>query len=190
MDIILASSSPRRISLLKKWGLKFKIIPACVDETTKLTKPSFTVRYLAEKKGDFIYSKFPNSLIISADTVVALNRRIVGKPKTKKESEQIIRELNGSIHKVYTGVALIYKGKKNVFYDIARVKMKKLPENQLRKFFGKHLDKAGSYAVQDENDNFVEKIYGDYYTVVGLPYYKLAKELKKFAVNLKIAAVI
>jgi septum formation protein len=182
--IILASSSPRRIVLLKEWGLSFSVVPSGIDEKTNLTKPSYLVKSLAYKKGQFVADRHPNKLIISADTIVVLNGHIIGKPKNKKESESIVRELNGSSHKVYTGVALIYKDKKSVFYDVASVKMKKLTESKLRQLFGKHMDKAGSYAVQDTDDNFVDKIYGDYYTVIGLPHIKLLNELKKFNIKL------
>ncbi|MDR2399233.1 MAG: Maf family protein [Endomicrobium sp.] len=184
--IILASSSSRRITLLKEWGLSFDVVPSKIDEKTSFTKPSYLVKSLAYQKGRFIADKYPNSLVISADTIVVLNGRIIGKPKSKKASERIVRELNGSTHEVYTGVALICKDKETIFYDIACVKMKKLPEVELKKFFGKHMDKAGSYAVQDSDDSFVDKISGDYYTVVGLPYIKLIKELKKFGVKLSI----
>jgi septum formation protein len=183
-EIILASVSPRRITLLKEWGLSFDIVPSGVDEKTNLIKPSYLVKSLAYQKGRFVADKYPNSLIISADTIVVLNGRIIGKPKDKKESKDIVRELNGSKHKVYTGIALIHKDKESVFYDVAYVKMKKLSEPELKQLFGKHMDKAGSYAVQDSGDNFVGKIYGDYYTVVGLPHIKLKKELKKFNVHL------
>ncbi|MDR3256119.1 MAG: Maf family protein [Endomicrobium sp.] len=186
-QIILASLSPRRISLLKQWGLSFKIISNGVDETTNLVKPSYIVKELAYRKGCCVAQKYSNALVLSADTIVVLNNKIIGKPRSKKESEKIIRELNGSVHKVYTGVAIIHKNKQSVFYDVANVKMRKLSENALSQLFGKHMDKAGAYAVQDSNDNFVEKIYGDYYTVVGLPYIKLAQELKKFKINLKPA---
>jgi septum formation protein len=182
--IILASSSPRRIALLKDWGLSFSVVPSGIDEKTNLTKPSYLVKNLAYKKGRVVADSHPDKLIISADTIVVLNGHIIGKPKNKKESENIIRELNSSSHKVYTGVALIYKDKKSLFYDVASVKMKKLPETKLKQLFGKHMDKAGSYAVQDTNDSFVDKIYGDYYTVVGLPHIKLLKELKKFNIKL------
>ncbi|MCL2485753.1 MAG: Maf family protein [Endomicrobia bacterium] len=184
--IVLASASPRRISLLKEWGLDFEILPSDIDEKTALKKPSYIVKDLSCKKGFDIAGKRPQALIISADTIVFLNGRIVGKPKDKKESEKIIRELNGSIHKVYSGVSIIdnVSGKSSVFYDVALVKMRKLPEARLKELFGKHMDKAGAYAVQDTNDDFVEKIYGDYYTVVGLPYVKLARELKKFGVTI------
>ena len=186
--IILASGSPRRISLLKEWGLKFEVLPSGADETTKLERPSSIVKELSLRKGrDVAKTIHGKAVIISADTMVLLNGKITGKPKNKKDSEKILRELNGSFHKVYTGVAVIDKtsNKESVFYDIAKVKMKKLSEENLRKLFGKHMDKAGAYAVQDSNDGFVEKIYGDYYTVVGLPFFKLKKELGHFGIKLK-----
>jgi septum formation protein len=184
--IILASSSPRRVTLLKELGLSFDVVPSAIVEKTNLTKPSYLVKSLAYKKGRFIADKYPNALVISADTIVVLNGRIVGKPKSKKESESILAELNGSAHQVYTGVALICKDKQTIFYDAVCVKMKKLPEVELIKLFGKHMGKAGSYAAQDSDDSFVDKISGDYYTVVGLPRIKLIKELKKFGVKLPI----
>lgn len=186
-EIVLASASPRRVELLKKWGVKFEICPSRVDETTSLKKPSNIVKSLALKKALDVSAKHKNALIIAADTIVVLNGRIVGKPKNKKESQKIIEELNGSRHKVYTGVALVEGKKQNVFYDAAIVKMHTLSKKELSKLFGKHLDKAGSYAVQDKNDNFVEKIYGDYYTVVGLPQAALKKEIKKFGVKFRRA---
>lgn len=184
--IILASASPRRISLLKEWGMDFEVVPSGVDENTDLKRPSYIVKELSYRKGNDVASR-KNGLIISADTIVVLNGKIVGKPKDEAESESILRELNGSVHKVYTGVAIIdsISQTQSVFYDCAGVKMRKLPESELRQLFGKHMDKAGAYAIQDTDDDFVEKIYGDYYTVVGLPYIKLSKELTKFGVKLK-----
>lgn len=186
-EIILASSSPRRISLLKEWGFIFKAVPSGADENIDLKKPSSIVKELAYRKADYIAPKYPQALIISADTIVVLKGKIIGKPKDKKEAESIIRDLNGSLHRVYTGVAIIDNllNKKSVFYDYASVKMKNLPDNELEKFFGKHMDKAGAYAVQDKNDKFVDKVYGDYYTVVGLPYTKLIEELKDFNIIIK-----
>ncbi len=184
IKIILASASPRRIELLKKWGLKFSICPANIDEQIKFKKPSSIVKHLSYQKARFVKEKNPKSIVIGSDTIVVLNGEILGKPKDKKDSEKIIRELNGSLHRVYTGVSILSDNKEIVFYDVAKVKMQKLSEEELKKLFGKHMDKAGSYAVQDKNDCFVKKIYGDYYTVVGLPYIKLREKLKLFKIYL------
>ena len=185
MKIILASSSPRRIQLLKDWGLKFEISPANIDERTKLKRPSSIVKYLSYQKAKSVKEKNPGSIVIGSDTIVVLNGEILGKPKNKKDSERIIRELNGSLHRVYTGVAILSDNKEIVFCDVAKVKMQNLSEGELKKLFGKHMDKAGSYAVQDKDDCFVKKIYGDYYTVVGLPYIKLKEKLNLFKIFLQ-----
>lgn len=183
--IILASASERRINLLKEWGLKFKIYPSNINEVSVYKKPSFIVKDIALQKAKNIQHQFKDSIIISADTIVVLNGKIIGKPQSKKHSDEILRELNGSLHKVYTGVTILKDEKKVVFYDVAKVKMQKLSNDKLYNLIGKHMDKAGAYAVQDRNDCFVKKIYGDYFTVVGLPYNRLKKELRKFSVNLK-----
>ncbi|MDR3049240.1 MAG: Maf family protein [Elusimicrobiota bacterium] len=184
-QIILASASPRRISLLKEMGITFKIIPSRIKEDTHFVKPSYIVRDLAYRKGISVSQSYPNSIVLSADTIVVLNKKIIGKPQNMKESQEIIRKLNGSLHKVYTGVFVKdnVSNKQICFYDCANVKMKKLSEQELGKFFGENMDKAGGYAVQDTNDSFVDRVYGDYYTVVGLPIKKLKKELKRFNIR-------
>lgn len=185
MNIVLASKSPRRIELLKKWGIKFKICPSSLGEVITHRRPSAIVKSLSYQKAKSIKNQYPNSIVIGADTIVVLNGKIVGKPKNKQHSIEILNELNGSLHKVYTGVTILSENKKIIFYDVAKVRMKKLSQEQLQLLFGKHMDKAGSYAVQDKDDNFVKKIYGDYYTVVGMPYIKLKSKLKQFKINLK-----
>lgn len=183
--IILASQSPRRIKLLKKWGLCFDIIPSTIKEKIIHKRPSAIVKSLSYQKAKSVKKDYPGAIVIGADTIVVLNGKIVGKPKNKQHSIQILNELNGSLHKVYTGVSILTDNKEIVFYDAAKVKMQKLSNEKLKTLFGKHMDKAGSYAVQDKDDCFVKKIYGDYYTVVGMPYIKLKKKLKKFKIYIK-----
>jgi len=183
--IILASLSPRRIQLLKEWGLNFDVVPSNIDEAHNLKRPSSIVKYLSYKKAESVKKNNPNSIVVGSDTIVVLNGKILGKPKNKQHSIDMINELNGSIHRVYTGVSILSDKLNIVFYDVAIVRMKRLPNHDLQKLFGKHMDKAGAYAVQDKNDSFVKKIYGDYFTVVGLPYIKLKEKLKLFNINLK-----
>ncbi len=183
--IILASASERRITLLKKWGLKFKIYPSNINEISAYKRPSAIVKDLAMQKAKNIQKIFKDDIIISADTIVVLKGKIIGKPKDHEHSDKILKDLNGSIHKVYTGVSILSGNKSVVFYDAAKVKMRRLTTEKLMKLAGKHMDKAGAYAVQDTDDDFVEKIYGDYFTVVGLPYIKLKKKLSQFGIKLK-----
>ena len=184
-QIVLASKSPRRIELLKKWGLKFKSISSDIEEKTVLKRPSAIVKYLSFEKAAEVRKNVKNSIIIAADTIVVLNGKTLGKPINKKHSVEILNGLNGSLHKVYTGVTIMSNTKTVVFYDVASVKMQTLAKDKLNALAGKHMDKAGAYAVQDKDDCFVKKIYGDYFTVVGLPYIKLKKELKKFKITIK-----
>ena len=184
--IVLASASERRITLLKKWGLKFEVCPSRISEKIKFIKPSAIVKDLSLQKAKAVQKQKEDKIIISADTIVVLHGEIIGKPKNKKHALQILNELNGSKHKVYTGVTIISPERQEVFYDVATVKMRKLKQDKIKLLSEKNLDKAGAYAVQDKQDNFVEKIYGDYYTVVGMPYHKLKEKLKLFNINLKL----
>lgn len=177
--------SPRRIELLKNWGLKFDIIPSNINERHNLKRPSSIVKYLSYKKAELIKKNNPNHIVIGSDTIVFLNGKILGKPKNKQQSISMVKELNGNTHRVYTGVSILSSKLNVVFYDVAVVKMKKLSDYELQKLFGKHMDKAGSYAVQDKKDSFVKKIYGDYFTVVGLPYIKLKEKLKLFNIAIR-----
>jgi len=187
LPVILASVSPRRIGLLKEWGVKFKVIPSHISEQTLLIKPSEIVKDLALKKAKSVAAKLKKGLVIGADTIVVLGGHIIGKPKDELHSREILSKLNGSIHRVYTGVAAVNAetGDEKTVFEVSRVKMKRLTSYELTKFAGKHMDKAGAYAVQEKADAFVEKIYGDYYNVVGLPYLKTKKLLKGFGITLR-----
>jgi septum formation protein len=182
--IILASGSPQRQDLLRRWGLKFEVCPSDIKESTHFKSPHCIVKDLSLQKALNVLPKYPKDIIIASDTIVVLDGKIIGKPKNFEESKQIIESLNGSLHKVYTGVSIIdgLNKKVCVFFDAAQVKMKRLDDGKLSKLFGNHTDKAGSYAIQDKNDEFVEKFEGDYYTIVGLPHIKLKLYLKKFNV--------
>ena len=186
-SIILASASPRRIGLLKEWGLKFRVLPSNIHEHSSLIKPSGIVMELALQKARSVAGKHRKGIVIGADTIVVLNGHIIGKPKDELHSREILSKLNGSVHRVYTGVAVIdaASGKEKFGYEVSRVKMRRLTSYELTRLAGKHMDKAGAYAVQETGDQFVEKIYGDYYNVVGLPYTKTKGLLKQFGIGLK-----
>lgn len=189
LPIILASASPRRTGLLKAWGLKFKVMPSCIDEHTSSKKPSGIVMDLALQKARSIAGKLKKGIVIGADTIVVLGGHIIGKPKDELHSREILSKLNGSVHRVYTGVAAVDagSGREKVAYEVSRVKMRRLTSYELTRLAGRHMDKAGAYAVQEKGDQFVEKIYGDYYNVVGLPYSKTKILLKQFGIALRAA---
>lgn len=174
IKFVLASESPRRKKLLSSLGVKFVSTKHLYKEPTKIKTvscPSNFVRLLATKKALSVKQKFKDFIIISADTIVVLNKELIGKPDNPEHAKKILTKLSGTRHKVYTGICLLYP-KKNIKicdYEVSTVYTRKLSKEEIIKFSKKHLDKAGAYAVQEKNDAFVKKIDGDYYNVVGFP---------------------
>ncbi len=172
--IVLASESPRRKELLASFGVEFISTKHLYKEPIKLKAvscPSRFVKFLSIKKAQSVSQKFKDFIIISADTIVVLNKEIIGKPKNVKNAEKILTKLSGTKHKVYTGMCLLYPKKKIRVcdYEVSTVYTRKISKEEIIKFSKKHLDKAGAYAVQEKEDLFVKKIDGDYYNVVGFP---------------------
>jgi len=182
-QIYLASKSPRRKKLLTQLSIKFKSFPVnLIEEIFDGEHPVKTVKRLALHKSDAAIKKIKSGIVISADTIVVLNKEIIGKPKNKKDAFNILYKLSGKTHEVYTGFAIcnIDSGKKIVDYEKTRVKFRKLLPREIRSYIktGSPMDKAGAYGIQDDfGAVFVEKIHGCYYNVVGLPLSKFYKRL-------------
>ncbi len=185
--IILASNSPRRRELLKNIGLEFEVIPDNTPEPmdTQLS-PADMVMMLSKFKGENVLSSISgedDAVIISADTVVSIDGKILGKPKSEAEAFEMLSLLSGKSHTVYTGVYIIEKSSKKSanFYEKTEVYFKSLDINEIRDYINSRepMDKAGSYGIQDLGSLFVEKINGDYFNVVGLPVCHLGKVLAK-----------
>ena len=182
--LILASKSPRRIEILKSLGEKFEIIPSqCAEKSTK-KRPSARVVELAMQKAFDVAQKYPAATVIGADTLVFCKGEIIGKPKDKQDALRILKKLNGSWQSVYTGVCLVCKGQQKLVYgyDVSHCKARRLSLKELTQYAGKHMDKAGAYAVQDDEDPFIEKIVGSRSNVVGFPvefFTSLCKEFTK-----------
>jgi septum formation protein len=180
--LILASGSPRRRQILKENGYRYRVEPSGVSERVpKGTPPAAMVKMLAERKARFVARRFPDALVLGADTTVYINGHIVGKPLNPAHARRMLRELSGAWQKVYTGVALAWDGGKKTVRGaaVSRVKMRRLSEDEIRRASTKHLDKAGGYAVQEEEDAFVDRIVGDYDNVVGLPMRLVKKLLRR-----------
>lgn len=176
MDIILASKSLRRQELLGKIVNDFKIVESNFDETTiKFNgNPEEYVKTLAFNKAKEVANKLENtSIIISADTVVVLENKILGKPKNKKDAECMLRSLSGNNHKVYTGVCVLDTATNTLKQEavLTEVKFGKLTNKVIQEYIdtGDPMDKAGAYGIQGFAAVFVEKINGCYYNVMGLP---------------------
>ncbi|MBP5286618.1 MAG: septum formation protein Maf [Elusimicrobiales bacterium] len=176
--IILASKSPRRRMLLSEAGISFRCIPADIIEKTSCIRPSFRVRDLARQKAEAVAELNPEMPVLGSDTLVYCKGEILGKPADTADALRMLKMQNGSWQSVYTGVAVVWKKKKLILSAtaVSHCKARKLPEEELEKIARKHLDKAGAYAVQDKDDQFIEKTEGSFDTIVGLPVF-LVKEL-------------
>jgi len=189
MKIILASTSPRRIELLRGLGLNVKVVGSRVKESKfDIKNPEKLVKTLALTKAQEVARRTKEGIIIGADTIVVLKGKILGKPKDSKEAKSMLRELSGETHEVLTGLAVIDAsiGKTRVDFVRTKVKFRKLSEEEIANYVAtyKPFDKAGAYAIQEKAGLFVEKIDGCYFNVVGLPLARLAEILKEFDVTL------
>ncbi len=185
--IILASQSPRRKKILEQIGLDFKIVVSDFDETTiEFKTPQEMVEKLSFEKAKIIAGKYPNAIIIGADTTVIFREEIIGKPKSKADAIRILKLLSGNIHEIVTGFT-VTEGRKSITKHVeSRVKFKKLSDEEIDAYVatGEPMDKAGGYGIQDKGGLFIEKITGDYFNVVGLPIFALSKALKVFGVDI------
>ena len=188
MKVILASGSPRRKELLKLIVPKFEVITSQIDEQIeeKLT-PEEKASKLANMKAKDVFSNTSGDrVVIGSDTMVAKDGKVYGKPKNNENAKQIIKELlrGDKTHEVITGLSVIIekdsKIKEYNTYDKAKIYLKDMTDDEIEKWIntGKASDKAGAYAIQEEFCVFVEKIDGNYTTIVGLPTHKLYDILK------------
>ena len=190
MNIILASASPRRKEILENTNVKFKIMASDIEELTlEGESPCQMVMRLAFEKGMDIASKQKSDLIISADTIVVLDNKVLGKPKDEVEAIHMIESLSGKTHQVITGISLINleNNKKIIDYVISNVKFKNLSKEDINDYIrtNESLDKAGAYGIQGYGALLVDEIQGDYFNIVGLPISRLSDLLKKyFNINL------
>ena len=189
MNIVLASASPRRRELLTMLGVEnFKIIPAVGEEIIDQSMaPEEIVRVLSLEKATEV-SKLcdDTAVIIAADTVVAQNGEIMGKPVSKDEAFQMLSKLSGKNHTVFTGVTVMLGQKTLTEYERTSVRFRELTEREILAYIetGEPMDKAGSYGAQGIGSLFVEGIEGDFFNVMGLPLCRLSKMLEKLGVNL------
>ncbi|MBO8160961.1 MAG: septum formation protein Maf [Thermosipho sp. (in: Bacteria)] len=173
MKIVLASSSPRRSELLKRLNIPFEIRPSNIKEEIEEKDPKNHVLILSKLKAKSVERK-QNEAIIAADTVV-FYKSILGKPKDYSSAYEMLKNLSGKWHDVYTGVTLLIDNEEISFFEKTNVKFKQL-SNELIEFYlktGEPFDKAGAYGIQGFGSILVEKIIGDFYNVMGLPISKL-----------------
>jgi septum formation protein len=180
--IILASASPRRKEILELADLKFDVMPSDAQEITTKTAPNEVVMELASLKAKDIYKKSEKqSMIVGADTVVAYQGQILGKPTDEADAKRMLTMLSGQTHEVYTGVCIIEDGKTKTFYEETKVTFYEISDEQIDHYIktGEPMDKAGSYGIQGKAAVFIKGIEGDYYNVVGFPIARFLQEITK-----------
>ncbi|MCF6092704.1 Maf family protein [Microaerobacter geothermalis] len=187
--IILASSSPRRKELLGNLGLQFEVEASDADETiSDFLSPSENVMELALRKAKAVSQWKREGIIIGADTIVVLENEILGKPRDQEDAFSMLTRLQGRIHVVYSGVALIdMDNQKEVKgFQSTKVHMVPLGSEEIKRYVatGEPMDKAGSYAIQGMGATLIDWIEGCYFNVVGLPLAFLREELKKLGIRI------
>lgn len=193
--IILASASPRRKEIFEKAGIPFTISTSDKEEIITKQTPEEIVVDLASMKAEDVALKYEgNVIIIGADTMVALDGVIMGKPKDEEDAIRMLNLLSGNKHKVYTGVSVIIKNakesgkdrKKLNFLESTDVWVRNMTKQQIDDYIttGEPFDKAGAYAIQGRFSVHIEKISGDYNNIVGFPIAKLYSVLLKEGIDI------
>ena len=186
--MILASASPRRKEILENFGFSFKTIVKNIDETSNKTRAEEKILEIAEKKARATAIDFPDENIVGADTVVVVDGKILGKPKDEKEAFSMLKSLSGRSHEVITAFSFININKNISYsdYEITKVYFKNLTDDEINWYINtkEPMDKAGAYGIQGKGAFFVEKIEGDFFSVMGFPLGKFVRFLNKTGFNL------
>ncbi len=194
LRIVLASGSPRRRELLGQIGIKFEVCVSDVEERASSSEPSLLVRELSAQKAEAVFCTLEayegSLLVIGADTVVACDGEILGKPGDEGRAREMLKRLQGRSHEVYTGVTLLYRQgggaqasypvEKRSFYESTGVRFFSMSDEEIEAYAatGDPLDKAGAYGIQGLCARYISGIEGDYNNVVGLPLGRLYQEIK------------
>jgi septum formation protein len=185
LPIYLASKSPRRRKLLKQLGINFKAFSVnSIEDFLDGEHPIDCVKRLANEKMEIAKNRVNNSIIITADTIVVLKGKVIGKPTSKTDAVKILTQLSGNVHTVYTGLCVLNQKTDRLLFDFeeTEVEFRALNKDEIIDYVdgGSPMDKAGAYGIQDDfGAVFVKRINGCYYNVVGLPLTKLYSALRK-----------
>ena len=172
MKTILASASPRRKELLSLAGIEYEVVVSeCEEILPEKILPHEAVMLLAKQKAEDVFSRNSDCMVIAADTVVALEDKILGKPKDEDDAFNMLSSLSGRQHTVYTGVCIMTKKKTDCFFVGTDVEFYSLTEKEIREYIAtkEPMDKAGAYGIQGKGFVLVKGIHGDYFNGVGLP---------------------
>jgi len=184
--VVLASGSPRRHDLLNLVGISHEVRPANIDETMRAREnPHRHAERLAREKATEVATRDPNLITIGADTIVVVNRKVLGKPTDADHAAVMLRQLSGRQHTVITAVAVSRGKKLRSAVEEVRVKFRKLRDDEIDAYIatGEPMDKAGAYGIQGYGATIVECVEGDYFAVMGLPLARLVGLLRDVGVR-------
>lgn len=184
-SLILASASPRRLELMRQLGLEFEVAPSKAAELEREDlSPGELARANAGIKAGAVARRFPDAVVVGMDTLVALGRRVYGKPGSMARAREMLAELAGREHTVFTGVCLMQlrSRRRRVFAEMTRVKFRPLTSRDIDAYCAQAnpLDKAGAYGIQEHGELIVESIHGSFSNVVGFPLERTQAELRDF----------
>ncbi|WP_447970039.1 Maf family protein [Nitrospira sp. M1] len=182
--LILASTSPRRRELLTLLDIAFTIVaPTCEEIPSYAYSPNEQANVFARDKAQSVSALYPQHLVLGSDTVIEIEKTLLGKPDNLQDAENMLRQLRGQVHHVHTGVALLQQSTSLSisFVETARVWIKDFTDTELNQYLStqESLGKAGAYSIQGEGAKLIENIEGDYPAIVGLPLWKTAKLLEQ-----------
>jgi len=188
-SIILASDSPRRAELLRQSGLEFRIVPS---DASEIRHDQLTAREISQinayRKARSVAKRFPDALVLGADTVVSLEAALFGKPATLEQAYEMLEELQGRTHEVVTGICLLHlrSHRQRISAERTAVTLRPLDAVKIRRYLTQvnPLDKAGAYAIQECGDQIIERVSGSYSNVVGLPMERLTTGLRAWGSTL------
>ncbi|MFI5207094.1 MAG: Maf family protein [Gemmatimonadales bacterium] len=186
ITIVLASSSPRRRELLGLLGLKPEIVPADIDESWKNGEaPAAHAERLAREKVALVHARKKGAVVVAADTIVVVDGTILGKPKDQDDAAAMLKQLQGRDHVVHTAIAVAYRSDTASGVETTRVWMRPLDDAAIRAYVatGEPMDKAGAYGIQGYGAVIVERIEGDYFTVMGLGLGRLVSLLQQVGIH-------
>jgi septum formation protein len=181
--LVLASASPRRVTLLRQVGASFTVVDPGPDRAWPgEAEPRHGVRALALDKARRVAARRADSVVIGADTVVVVRGARLGKPADAEEAEAMLERLHGRTHEVWTGIAVVRGEEQRTAAECTRVQFARLEPEDIAAYVksGEPLDKAGAYGIQGLGGMFVRRIDGDYSNVVGLPLARLRSVLAEF----------
>jgi septum formation protein len=190
--VILASSSPRRRELLNLIGIAHEVRPANLDESMRPREtPRRHAERLARDKATAIATRDPDLITIAADTIVVINRKVLGKPADKEDAARMLGMLSGREHTVITAVAVSRGKKLRSAIEEVKVKFRRLREDEIDAYVstGEPMDKAGAYGIQGFGATIVERVEGDYFAVMGLPLVRLIGLMRDVGVQYTFGSI-